>query len=108
MHQDNKHLQAKWPSGEFAQAPTTTRHAVETEEDVWNLKLPDVRNSGITPLAMKFSKMSSQERLDNEPWNVSSHVEGAFNVAANICGAAKLAKWLIKEPEVARRLLQMA
>jgi uroporphyrinogen decarboxylase len=98
----------KWPSGEFSQAPTVTRRAVETEEDVWKLKPPDVKNAGITPIAIDFFKLSSQERLDNEPWNVSSHVEGAFNVAANICGAQTLARWLIRKPEAAHRLLQMA
>jgi uroporphyrinogen decarboxylase len=98
----------KWPSGEFAQAPMVTRCAVEKEEDVWNLELPDVKNSGITPITMEFFKLSSQERLDNEPWNVSCHVEGVFNVAANICGQAILARWLIRKPEAAHRLLQLA
>ncbi len=98
----------KWPTGEYDQAPTITRRAVETEEDVWNLKLPDVRNSGITPIAVEFFKLSSQERLDNEPWNVFSQLEGAFNVAANISGADKLGRWLIRKPEAAHRLLQLA
>jgi uroporphyrinogen decarboxylase len=98
----------RWPSGEFAQAPMVTRCAVEKEEDVWNLELPDVRNSGITPITMEFCKLSSQERLDNEPWSVSCHVEGAFNVAANIGGQASLARWLIRRPEAAHRLLQLA
>jgi uroporphyrinogen decarboxylase len=98
----------KWPRSEFDQAPTITRRAVETEEDVWNLKLPDIKNSGITPIAVEFFNMSSQERLDNELWNVFSQMEGAFNVAANICGVDKLTKWLIRKPELAHRLLQLA
>ena len=98
----------KLPTSEFDQAPTITRRAVETEEDVWNLKVPDVKNSGITPIAVEFFNMSSRERLDNEPWNVFSQMEGAFNVAANICGADKLARWLIRKPDVAHRLLQLA
>jgi uroporphyrinogen decarboxylase len=98
----------KWPSGEYAQAPSITRRAVETEEDALNLKMPEVRNAGITPLAIKFFKLSSSERLDNEPWNVTNHIEGAFNVAANICGIDMLGRWLIRKPEVAHRLLQMA
>ncbi|MBN2186485.1 MAG: hypothetical protein JW732_03435 [Dehalococcoidia bacterium] len=97
-----------WPTSEFDQAPKITRRAVETEEDVWNLKMPDIENSGITPLTIEYFKMSSQERLDNEPWNVTNHVEGAFNVAANICGADKLARWLIRKPELAHHLLELA
>jgi uroporphyrinogen decarboxylase len=98
----------KLPTSEFEQALTITRRAVETEEDVWKLKPPDVKNAGITPIAVEFFNISSRERLDNEPWNVFSQMEGAFNVAANICGADRLARWLIRKPEVAHRLLQLA
>jgi uroporphyrinogen decarboxylase len=98
----------KWPSGEFAQAPMITRRAVESEEDVWNLKTPDVKSAGITPLAMEFFRLSFQERLDNEPWNVTNHIEGAFNVAANICGIDLLGRWLLRKPDLAHRLLELA
>jgi len=97
-----------WPSGEFAQAPTISRRAVETEEDVWNLKPPVVKKAGITPIAMEFFRLSCKERLDNEPWNVTNHIEGVFNVAANIAGIDKFSRWLIRKPEVARRLLELA
>jgi len=36
----------KWPSAEFDMAPMVTRHPVETEEDVWELKAPDVKTAG--------------------------------------------------------------
>lgn len=97
-----------WPSSEFAQAPTIARRAVTSEEDVWNLEPPDVEKAGITPLAVEFFKLASRERLDNEPWNVTNHIEGAFNVAANICGVDMLGRWLIRKPDVAHRLLELA
>jgi len=99
----------KWPEGEFAQAPTVLKHPVETEEDVWNLQMPDYKNSGITPMTMKFCKLSAQERLDNEPFNVMT--VGAcmsFTLAGNICSPDKLCKWLIKKPDVAHRVLRLA
>ena len=98
----------KWPTSEFDQAPTVTRRAIETAEDVWKLKIPDVKNAGITPIVIDFYKRSSQESFDNEPWSVFNQVEGAFNVAANIVGAEVLSRWLIKKPEVAHRLLELA
>lgn len=98
----------KWPSGEFAQAPTVARFPVETPDEVMNLEMPDVKNSGIIPINMEFSKMSSQERLDNEPFNVASVLVGVFTAAGNICGTERLVKWLIKKPEVAHRLLRLA
>jgi len=97
----------KWPSGEFAQAPTVTRLPVETPEDAINLKMPDVKNAGIVPIQMEFLKLMSQQRLDNEPWNVTASLEGVFTTAGNICGPDKLSKWLIKKPEAARHLLRL-
>ena len=98
----------KWPSGEWSQAPSVIRHAVETEEDAWNLKMPDVKNAGIVPIMTEFYKLSSQEMLDNEPFNVYSTASAPFTLAGNICGAEVLAKWLIKKPKAAHHLLRMA
>jgi len=97
----------KWPSGEFAQAPSVLRYPVETPEDVMNLKVPDVKNSGLVPLMMKFYKMAAKERLDNEPFNVMSFAAGTFTIACNVAGPEKLTKWLIKKPDVAHRVLQL-
>ena len=98
----------KWPSGEFAQAPMVTRHPVETADDVMSLQLPDVKNSGIVPIMKEFYELSSQERLDNEPFNVMNLVIGTFTLAGNVCGPEKLAKWLFKKPEAVHRLLRLA
>jgi uroporphyrinogen decarboxylase len=98
----------KWPSGEFSQAPTVTRCPVETEEDAWNLKTPDVTSAGFIPIMMEFYDLSSQEMLDNEPFNVMAVLGGPFTLAGNICGAEKLSKWLLKKPDVAHRLLRLA
>jgi len=97
----------KWPSGEFAQAPMMTRFPVATEEDARNLKMPDVKTAGFAPIAMEFFKLSSQERLDNEPFNVMSLVGGAFTASANITGPEMFSKWLLKKSEVAHHLLRM-
>jgi uroporphyrinogen decarboxylase len=98
----------KWPSGEFAQAPTVTRFPVETEDDVWKLKTPDVATAGFVPLMTEFYEISSKEKLDNEPFNVMAMIGGPFTLAGNICGPEKLAKWTIKKPEAAHRLLRLA
>lgn len=98
----------KWPNGEFAQAPTVARYPVETPEDVMNLKMPDVKNSGIIPLTMEFYKLSSQESLDNEPFSVTCPMGAPFSFAGNISGPDKFVKWLLKKPEAAQRLLRLA
>jgi len=97
----------KWPSGQFSQAPTLTRRPVETPEDAMNLKMPDVRNSGIVSMQVEFCKLTSQERPDNEPFQVIFQGD-TFLTASNICGIEKLARWMLKKPEAAHRLLRLA
>ena len=97
----------KWPSGDFSQAPMITRFPVDTEEDVWNLKMPDVKTAGTVPLRTEFYKLSSQERLDNEPFNVMSWEGGPFTNAANIPGVEKMSRWILKKPKVVHRLLRI-
>lgn len=98
----------KWPSGEFAQAPSITRHPIETPEDAMNLQLPDVKTAGIIPIQMEFFKMAAEERLDNEPFNVMFQVGGAFTVAGNIAAPEKLTKWTLKKPDAVHHLLHLA
>jgi uroporphyrinogen decarboxylase len=98
----------KFPSGDYAQATMVTRFPVETEEDVWNLKMPDVRTAGTVPMRMEFCKLSSQEWLDNEPFNVMSWMGGPFTNAAQIPGIEKFSKWTIKKPEASHRLMRMS
>jgi len=99
----------KWPSGEFAQAPMITRRPVESVDDVWNLKVPDdVSTVGIVPLMMEVARIGAQEDLDNKPFKVFGMAGGAFTRAGNMCGPETLCKWLIKKPEAAHHMLQVA
>jgi len=98
----------KWPSGEFEQSPTVTRRPIENEEDAWNLKMPDVKHTGAIPIRMEFSKLSSKESFDNEPFNVVLLSGWPFTVAAELPGPEKFIKWLIKSPEVAHHLLRLS
>ena len=99
----------KWPSGEFAQAPTVASHSVKTVKDALNLRMPEVADSGIVPLTMEFCKLSAKETLPNEPFNVVPQCGGmAFTVAANITGPDILSKWLLKKPEAAHHLLKVS
>jgi uroporphyrinogen decarboxylase len=98
----------KWPGNEFAQAPMIVRHPVETISEAANLKMPDIENAGIVPRQLEFYRNASRERLDNEPFSVRVPSSGVFTVAGNICGAERLCRWLIKEPDMAHHLLRLA
>lgn len=95
--------EVKWPTGEFAQAPTVARYPVITEEDGWNLKLPDVKTAGIFPLEMEVSKLVA---ASGEPF--IQPVFFAFTLAANMCGVEKFCRWLMKESDLAHRMLRLA
>ena len=99
----------KWPSGEFAQAPMVARLPVETVDDIWELKIPDYATSGFVPIQTEFYKLSSKERLDNEPFNVTAFSAGdGFSTAGNIIGPEKLCKLTLKKPEAAHHLIRLA
>jgi len=91
----------KFPSGAFEMAPVITRYPVESEEDVWNLELPDVRTAGSLPVIMEMSKLSEKFGLPIVP-----SCGSAFTRAGNLCGMDKFLRWMTKKPEVAHHLLR--
>jgi len=93
----------KFPTSQYEQAPSHGRFPVESEEDVRKLRLPDVKTAGMLPLAMQFSRLQDKFGIP-----VSIVVGGPFTIAGNICAVEVLCRWLIKKPEVAHRLLQLA
>jgi uroporphyrinogen decarboxylase len=93
----------KLPDGEYEQAPSHGRFAVETEQDVEKLKLPDVKTAGMLPLAMQFSRLQDENGV-----SPSVVVGGPFTIAGNICVVDTLCRWLIKRPELVHRLLRLA
>jgi len=97
----------KWPSSEFSQAPMITRRPLETADDVWKLKKPDLTTAGIIPLQIKFYQLSFKDDLDNEPFNIIAFVGGPVTLAANLCGIDNLGKWSIKNKEVVHHLLRI-
>lgn len=93
----------KLPDGEYEQAPSHLRFAVEKEEDVERMVLPDVKTAGMLPLAMRFSHIQNEQGL-----YPSVIVGGPFTIAGNICSVERLCRWLIKKPELGHRLLRLA
>ncbi|OPY74633.1 MAG: methylcobalamin:coenzyme M methyltransferase [Syntrophorhabdus sp. PtaU1.Bin058] len=93
----------KLPDGEYEQAPSHLRFAVEKKQDVEKLELPDVRNAGMLPQAMQFSR--NQVANGIAP---SVVVGGPFTIAGNICVVDTLCRWVVKEQGLVHRLLRLA
>jgi len=95
----------KMPSGEYDQAPVVTRHPVEKEEDLPNLKMPGP-DAGFFPTARSFSGLARQERLDNEPFNAVITSGVAYGISCQIAGVDKFLKWLIRKPGLVHDLIR--
>lgn len=91
------------PDSPYATAIAVDTPAVTTEEDVWNLKLPDARTAGAIPKRMEFSRL-----VNEDDWPVMFQSRSPFTMAADICGVERFARWLLKKPELCDRLMQMA
>jgi len=77
--------------------------AVKTEEDVWNLRMPDPKTAGAIPKRMEYSKL--QERAGMP---ITFFTRSPFNTAAEICGVEQFGRWMLEKPEVCDRLLRMS
>ncbi|MCD6231354.1 uroporphyrinogen decarboxylase family protein [Candidatus Aerophobetes bacterium] len=95
--------EVKFPNSEWEQAPMHGRFAVQSEEDVEKLKLPNVKTDGMLPMAMEFSKLQDKFGMP-----ISIVLGGNFTIAGNICPVEKLCRWMIKKPELAHRILRLA
>jgi uroporphyrinogen decarboxylase len=94
----------RMPTSQWESAPSIVRPAVESEEDLQRLDLPDVRSAGLIPHFMEFSQL--QERL-GLPISCAISGDAATN-AANMVGVNRFCRWMIKRPELAHRALRLA
>jgi len=93
----------KFPDSEGEQAPLHGSFAVQSEEDLEKLRLPDVKKSGMLPMAMEFSKLQDEFGMP-----ITIVLGGNFTIAGNICPVDKLSRWMIKRPELVHTLLRLA
>ena len=93
----------KMPTGGYEQAPMHTVFPVQSEADVENLRLPDLKTAGSIPRAMEFSRLQESAATP-----ITVVVGGNFTIAGNICSVERLCRWMLKKPELADRILRMA
>lgn len=94
----------KWPTGEFAQAPTVARHPFETEEDVLNLKVPDnLEKCGTVPLMLQQTAYSMKFR----GLKIAPLLAGPLDLGGPIIGVDRLCKWMILKPELVHKAFRV-
>ena len=94
----------KWPADEYSMAPTATRHPANSKAEAEALSLPDdVATAGPLPLYLDFARRCQKNGLPVFPF-ITSPIEGA----RSLCGPELLMRWMIKQPDLAHRLLRLA
>lgn len=98
----------KLPEGEFGQAPSVTKHAVDTPEAAMELAMPaDIANAGMIPRQKDFLDRVLKINAER-PWRLIIQAEGPFTFSSNVVGASNLSRWVLKKPEVAHHVLKMS
>jgi uroporphyrinogen decarboxylase len=94
--------EAKMPTSEYAMAVSLAQPAVQSEEDVWKLELPDVKTAGDLPLMMRFSKLQAERGLP-----ITVYCGGILFTVGYITGVERMCRWMIKKPELVHRLCRI-
>jgi uroporphyrinogen decarboxylase len=96
--------EVKYPTGEYAQAPTVVRHPVETEEDVYQMKVPaNLEKLGMIPRALEATAyMLKFDGITKMPLAL-----GPLDLAGSVIGIEKISKWMLKKQEVAHHALKV-
>jgi uroporphyrinogen decarboxylase len=94
--------EVKISTSEYAMAPSLLRPAVQSEEDVRKLELPDAKTAGTLRLRMRFSKLQAEHGLP-----VTFFLSGIVSNVGLITGIERMCRWMIKRPELVHILCRM-
>jgi uroporphyrinogen decarboxylase len=92
----------KWPTDRYGSGPSVARRPVQTEKDVWNLELPDVKTAGCIPRMMEFAQLQEEQGFQ-----IGVICGSPFTHAANLCGAEKFLIWIAMSPETVHKALRL-
>jgi uroporphyrinogen decarboxylase len=94
--------EVKMPTSEYAMAPSLLRPAVQSEEDVWKLEVPNVKTAGMLPSVMRFSKLQAEHGLP-----ITFMCGSILTLVGFITGVERMCRWMIKRPELVHRLCRI-
>jgi uroporphyrinogen decarboxylase len=89
--------EVKYPTGEFAQAPTVVRHPVETEDDIYKMRVSNnLEKLGTIPKLLEATNyMLKFGGLIKMPL-----ASGPMDLAGAVIGIEKVSRWMLKKPEL--------
>jgi uroporphyrinogen decarboxylase len=97
--------EVRMPTGKYDQAPVVTRHPVEKDEDIYDLKWPGP-DSGLIPTIRRFNELAAREDFDDKPFRATIPAGVAYGLACQVAGLNRMLKWLIRKPDMAHDLIR--
>jgi len=93
----------EYPYRKYTGAPMMKANPVQSEEDAWNLRVPDdITTAGTIPIALEFSRLEAEAGLP-----VTLQVGSPLTWAGSVCGEERLAVWMIKKPDLVHNVLRV-
>jgi uroporphyrinogen decarboxylase len=93
----------RMPEGPYEGALIVEQNPMQKATDFDRLLLPDPRTAGRIPQALEYARLQYDHGLPATFFSRSP-----FTFAANFCGLETFARWLFKEKELCRRLMDLA
>ena len=95
--------EVRFPHSEYDQSLIVTHRPVESEEQGWELRLPDVRRAGWLPILMEYSRVEQKHE-----GKVTCFGMEPFAIAVSTTGAQRFCQWMMKKPKLCHHLLRLA
>ena len=93
----------EFPYRKYTGAPMMKKSPVQSEEDAWNLTVPeDITTVGTMPVALEFSRLQYEAGM-----TVTVQVGSPLTWAGSVCGEERLMVWVIKKPDLVHHVLRV-
>ncbi|MGC9974843.1 MAG: uroporphyrinogen decarboxylase family protein, partial [Gaiellaceae bacterium] len=93
----------EFPYRKYTGAPMMKRNPVQSEDDAWNLRVPDdITTVGTIPVALEFSRLQYEAGMP-----VTVQVGSPLTWAGSICGEERLMVWMIRKPDLVHHVLRV-
>jgi uroporphyrinogen decarboxylase len=93
----------EFPYRKYTGAPLMKRNPVQSEEDAWNLAVPDdILGVGTMPISLAISRLQYEMGM-----TVTVQVGSPLTWAGSVCGEERLMIWIMKKPDLVHHVLRV-
>jgi len=93
----------EFPYRKYTGAPLMKKNPVQSEEDAWNLAVPDdILSVGTMPISLEISRLQYEMGM-----TVTVQVGSPLTWAGSICGEERLMVWVMRKPDLVHHVLRV-